>query len=68
MIIVTIGFIGAVFYVIWVIERNKVEILTLYSYLHLNEIREVYHASSKYMSNLNHGSLLKTVKLQNAIS
>jgi hypothetical protein len=45
-------------YEIWVIERNKVEILTLYSYLHFQEIKDVYSACDRYMANLNRGSLL----------
>jgi hypothetical protein len=42
VIFLSLGFTGLVFYEIWVIERNRDEILTLYSYLNLIEIREVY--------------------------
>ncbi len=50
-------------YEIWIIERNKVDILTLYSFLHFEEIREVYDACDKYMSGLNRGSILQDVQV-----
>jgi hypothetical protein len=42
VMILTLGYSGSVFYEIWVIDHNKEEILTLYSYLRLSEIREVF--------------------------
>jgi len=58
-IILIIGFFLSMLYEIWIIERNKVEILTLYSYLNFNEIKEVYSTCDKFMSNLNRGSLMQ---------
>ena len=34
VIVIIFGFFAAMLYEIWIIERNKVEIMTLYSYLH----------------------------------
>jgi hypothetical protein len=42
VIFLCLSFTGLVFYEIWVIERNRDEILILYSYLNLIEIKEVY--------------------------
>lgn len=50
-------------YEIWVIERNKVEILTLYSYLSLEEIKDVYTVCETYLVNLNRGSILNELSL-----
>jgi len=58
-IILILGFFFSMLYEIWIIETNKVEILTLYSYLDFKEIKEVYSACDKFMSNLNRGSLLQ---------
>ena len=63
VLVLTIAFFSAMLYEIWVIERNKVEILTLYSYLHFQEIKDVYSACDQYMSNLNRGSLLQDLQL-----
>ncbi len=53
-------------YEIWIIERNKVDILTLYSFLNFEEIKEVYDACDKYMSSLNRGSILKDLQIDNS--
>ena len=63
VLVLTCGFFSAMLYEIWIIERNKVEILTLYSYLHFQEIKDVYSACDQYMTNLNRGSLLQDLQL-----
>ena len=63
VLVLTLCFFSAMLYEIWIIERNKVEILTLYSYLHFQEIKDVYSACDQYMSNLNRGSLLQDLQL-----
>ena len=65
VIAIIIGFFAAMLYEIWIIERNKVEIMTLYSYLHFQEIKDVYSACDKFMSNLNRGSLLQDLQVNN---
>lgn len=62
--ILVVGFFLSMLYEIWIIERNKVEILTLYSYLNFNEIKEVYGTCDKFMSNLNRGSLMQDLSGQ----
>jgi galactose-1-phosphate uridylyltransferase len=63
VLVLTCAFFAAMLYEICVIERNKVEILTLYSYLHFQEIKDVYSACDQYMTNLNRGSLLQDLQL-----
>jgi|LauGreDrversion4_2_1035121.scaffolds.fasta_scaffold525853_1 hypothetical protein len=60
-IILILGFFFSMLYEIWIIETNKVEILTLYSYLEFKEIKEVYTTCDKFMSNLNRGSLMQEI-------
>ena len=62
IIVISVFFISML-YEIWIIERNKVEILTLYSFLHFQEIKDVYQACDNYMTSLNQGSLLKDLKM-----
>ncbi len=63
ILILVFGFFCGMLYEIWIIERNKVDILTLYSFLHFEEIREVYDACDKYMSGLNRGSMLQDLQI-----
>ena len=63
VLVLTIAFFSSMLYEIWVIERNKAEILTLYSYLNFQEIKDVYSACDLYMSNLNRGSLLQDLQI-----
>lgn len=44
VLVLTIAIFSSMLYEIWVIERNKAEILTLYSYLNFQEIKDVYSA------------------------
>jgi galactose-1-phosphate uridylyltransferase len=62
VLVLTCAFFSAMLYEIWIIERNKVEILSLYSYLHFQEIKDVYSACDQYMANLNRGSLLQDLQ------
>ena len=63
ILILVIGFFCAMLYEIWVIERNKEDILTLYSFLNFEEIKEVYDACDKYMNSLNRGSILQDLNI-----
>jgi hypothetical protein len=63
VLVIIFSFFCAMLYEIWIIERNKVEILTLYSFLRFQEIEEVYFACEKYMQGLNRGSLLQDLQL-----
>jgi hypothetical protein len=44
---------GVILYQVWVIEKNKAEILSLYALLNMREIYQVYAKSQQYMDNLN---------------
>ena len=47
----------AIFYQIWVIERNKGEILSLYAYLSMKDIRKVYNKCIDFMGHLDENKL-----------
>jgi hypothetical protein len=63
ILVLVFGFFISMLYEIWIIERNKVDILTLYSFLQFEEIKDVYDACDKYMSSLNRGSLLQDLQM-----
>ena len=47
----------AIFYQIWVIERNKGEILSLYAYLTMKDIGKVYNKCIDFMGHLDENKL-----------
>ena len=47
----------AIFYQIWVIERNKGEILSLYAYLTMKDISKVYSKCVDFMGHLDENKL-----------
>jgi hypothetical protein len=47
----------AIFYQIWVIERNKGEILSLYAYLTIKDIGKVYNKCIDFMGHLDENKL-----------
>jgi hypothetical protein len=47
----------AIFYQIWVIERNKGEILSLYAYLTMKDIGKVYSKCVDFMGHLDENKL-----------
>jgi len=49
-----------IFYQIWVIERNKGEILSLYAYLTMKDIGKVYHKCIDFMFHLDKSQLIGT--------
>ena len=55
--IVTLLSLGNVIYQVWMIERNKAEILSLYALLQMKEIGKVFTACSTFMDIFNKGSL-----------
>jgi len=65
LLISTVSF-GVVLYQVWMIDRNKAEILSLYALLQMKEITEVYDACTEYMDMLNQGSILSQVFKQTA--
>jgi hypothetical protein len=67
VLIIILGFFFSVLYEIWFIERNKVEILTLYSFLHFSEIKDVCSACERYLKCLERGSLLKDLGMDKSV-
>ena len=48
---------AAVLYQVWMIDRNKAHILSLYALLQINEIKKVHSTCETYLEILNQGSL-----------
>ncbi|TNV87853.1 hypothetical protein FGO68_gene5771 [Halteria grandinella] len=55
---------GTVLYQVWVIERNKAKILSLYALLSMTEISQVYQACEQFMDRLNQGSVIMHLSFQ----
>lgn len=58
-VIITLVSFGAVFYQLWVIEKNKAKIISLYALLPMTEINKVHNSCENYLEILNEGSLEK---------
>lgn len=55
---------GTVLYQVWMIERNKAEILSLYALLSMAEITTVYQSCELFMDKLNNGSVVRHLNLE----
>jgi uncharacterized membrane protein len=57
-IILSLLITGSIIYQVWLIERNKVHILCLYTHLQMTEIDTVFNSCMYFMDQLNSGSLI----------